>query len=83
MTFEVLLSDRAAKELGKLPRKVQVRLVNKLEQAAEDPARFFRRMTGEDAHRLRVGDYRVLADIGAEDRRILVHRIGHRRTIYG
>lgn len=82
MTFEILLSERASKELGKLPREVQVRVVAKLEEAADDPARHFRRLTGEDVHRLRVGDYRVIADVDAEAERILVHRIGHRRNIY-
>lgn len=82
MKFEVQFSDRAVRDLHALPTGVQARVIRKLHDAAEDPARFFRRLAGARAFRLRVGDYRVLADIDSGRRIIQVAHIAHRRNVY-
>lgn len=82
MTFAVRLSERALKDLSRVPREVQGRILRKLEEAARDPARFFRRLAGERVHRLRVGDYRVLAEIVPRERIIRVQHVGHRKNVY-
>lgn len=83
MSFDVQFSDRARRDLRALPRDLQFRVVAKLEEASGDPARFFRRLTGAGTYRLRVGDYRVLADIDPESRTIKVAHVGHRKNVYG
>lgn len=82
MTFEVQFSERAIRDLRALPRDLQARVVAKLEEAAGDPARCFRRLAGARTYRLRVGDHRILADIDANDRTIRVSHIGHRKNVY-
>lgn len=82
MKFAVQFSDRAAKDLAALPHQMQRQIVRKLEEAAVDPARFFRRLSGARAYRLRVGDYRVLAEVLPEERLVRVGHIGHRRNVY-
>lgn len=82
MRFQVQFSERALRDLRSLPRDVQARVVRKLEEAAEDPARFFRRLAGARTYRLRVGDYRVLADIDSGANALRVAHIGHRRNVY-
>lgn len=39
-------------------------------------------LSGEKAWRLRVGDYRVVADISLSERTIAVVGVGHRKNIY-
>ena len=47
-----------------------------------DPHRFFVRLVGRTEYKLRVGDYRVIADIEENRRVIVVRSLGHRRNIY-
>jgi mRNA interferase RelE/StbE len=82
VTFKVRFSERAVRDLHALPRDLQLRVVAKLEEAAGDPARFFRRLAGARTYRLRVGEHRVLADIDAKGRAIKVSHIGHRKNVY-
>lgn len=82
MSFEVRISERALKDLSRVPREVQGRILRKLEEAARDPARFFRRLTGERVYRLRVGDYRIFAEILPRERVIQVQHVGHRKNVY-
>jgi mRNA interferase RelE/StbE len=80
--FEVRFSRRAAKDLAKLPRDDQVRVLKKLEDAAKDPARFFMPLKHGDGFRMRVGDLRVLAHVQADAHVIVVAAIGPRENIY-
>ncbi|WP_462330376.1 type II toxin-antitoxin system RelE family toxin [Thiohalocapsa halophila] len=41
-----------------------------------------KRLTGRDAYRMRVGDYRVLYEIEDQQLVVLVVDVGHRREIY-
>ena len=82
MSFDVQFSERALRDLRGLPRDAQARVVAKLEEAAADPARFFRRLAGARTYRLRVGDYRVLADIDPESKTIKVAHVGPRKNVY-
>ena len=82
MRFEVRFTDRARTDFGTIPPEVRGRIARKLHQAARDPSRFFRKLAGVRAYRLRVGDYRVLADLDAKTRTIHVLHIGHRRNVY-
>lgn len=58
------------------------RVMKKLEIAAKDPERYFRRLSGSTEYKLRIGDYRLLSLLLHGERRILIERIGHRATIY-
>jgi mRNA interferase RelE/StbE len=39
-------------------------------------------LTGSDAYRIRVGDYRVVYGVSDADLLVLVTRIAHRRDVY-
>lgn len=39
-------------------------------------------LSGEDAYKLRVGDYRVIVDWEREEDTVYVLTVGHRRNIY-
>ena len=81
--MQVLLSERAKKDLKKLDSTARQRIIDKLQLYAADPkalANQVKKLVGDPFLRLRVGDYRVLF---TEDG-IIVHvaRVGHRRDIY-
>jgi len=75
-------SQRGLKDLQALDVPVARRVVKKLEQAATDPARFFKRLAGGDDHKLRIGDYRLLALLSHDTRTILVETVDHRSRVY-
>ena len=40
------------------------------------------KLTGRDAWRMRVGDYRVVYEVLDEDSQVVVMHVGHRRDVY-
>jgi len=44
--------------------------------------RSFMMLSGEKVWRMRVGDYRVVADISLSGRTLAVIAVGHRKSIY-
>ncbi len=40
------------------------------------------KLTAEEGHRLRVGDYRVLYRMDDPNRQVFVYRVKHRRDVY-
>ena len=66
--------------LNKLPKDIRKRIYDKITSTKENPFRFFERLVSKKAYKLRVGDYRVVADIDRE--KIRVTLIGHRKNIY-
>jgi len=77
---ELIIDTDAAKEFAKLPETVKRRILSKLLMAKDEPHRYFSRLVGRDDYRLRVGDYRVIADL--EPTRIVVTAVKHRREAY-
>ena len=80
--YEVIIEDDAMDFLGTLPKSIYERIINKLESSSIDPFHYFIRLVERDDYKLRVGDYRVIADIDEFSRIIKVTKIGHRRNIY-
>jgi len=82
MIYEILLSESARNQLKKLDYPVQERILYALERIRIKPERYVKKLVGDPAYRLRVGDYRVLLDIDKSRLLVLVIKIGHRRDIY-
>jgi mRNA interferase RelE/StbE len=80
--FVVRISEKAKDDLKKLPKDIQQRIINKLTISQENPFHYFTRMEGRTDYKLRVGDYRVLADIKPNEHFIDVTKAGHRKNIY-
>lgn len=77
---EVLLSERARDRLSDLETEVKERIKDALRELTPD--RDLSRLSGEDVYKLRVGDYRVIADWDREEGKVYVLTVGHRRNIY-
>lgn len=80
--YNLLYSALALKQLSKLPKEIQERILAVLERARVRPEAHFERLVGEPTYKIRAGDYRVIADIKHERVEILVIEVGHRKNIY-
>ena len=81
---EIEISQSAEKQLRKLPRKEQARIVEAIVPLASDPRpRGARKLSGyNDVFRIRVGHYRILYSVSSERLVIIILKIGHRRDVY-
>lgn len=87
MTWKVEFDNRARKELRKLDKQTQDRILkwireNLATEAAPRRTGKILRGTMRGLWRYRVGDYRIISQIQDANILILVVRIGHRSTIY-
>ena len=82
MTYEIVFSDKAFKQLKKLEPETQQRIIKVLERIRIRPESFVTKLLGDPGLRLRVGEYRVIVDIDKDKLLILVIYIGHRSRIY-
>jgi len=82
MTYEIIFSDQALKQLKKLEKIVQGRIIAALERIRIRPQAYVTKLVGDPGYKLRVGDYRIIMDIDNKKLTILVLKAGHRRNIY-
>jgi mRNA interferase RelE/StbE len=88
LAYEIEFDPEAVKDLKKLDRSIQVRLLAFLRQRVaplENPRDLGEALTGATLGsywKYRVGDWRIIFDI--QDRRLIVRvlRLGNRRDIY-
>ena len=80
--FEIEFSQLAEKQLSKLPREVQARIISSLERIRINPYPHVKKLVGSPYFRLRAGDYRVILDIQQSRLIIYVIILGHRKHIY-
>ena len=81
MPYQIIWSESASRQLGKLDRSIAKRILDKLEGLREDPKRELRRLVGAPFYRLRVGEYRAIVELVEDKLLILVLRVGHRRSV--
>jgi mRNA interferase RelE/StbE len=82
MTYKLLYTKIAAKDIQKLDTVAKKRLKNKLEIYAKNPLFYAKKLTDFSlgTYRWRIGNYRIIFDIDAKN--IVILRIRHRREIY-
>jgi mRNA interferase RelE/StbE len=83
MTYGIVFSDKALKQLKKMEKKVQERIIAVLERIRIRPEAYVTKLIGYPGYRLRVGDYRVIMDIDNKELHILILKVGQRKNIYG
>ena len=82
MTYEIHFTDKALKQLKKLDKADQERIIKALERIRIRPETYLTKLVGDQGYRLRVGDYRIILDIIEQKLIILVLMVGHRKNIY-
>jgi len=84
MMYQIEFTTRATKNLKKIDKKYQIRIIEKLEILAQDPknAANVKALKGGGFYRLRVAYYRVIYELNNNELIILVIDINHRKNIY-
>jgi mRNA interferase RelE/StbE len=81
--YSVFLRRSAAGELGRLPKKDLVRMIERI-RALEGDARpaGCEKLSAQERYRVRQGDYRIVYEIDDKARTIDIVKIGHRSEVY-
>lgn len=87
MTWQIELTDDAAKQLKKLDRHEAKQITDYLRKRVEvldDPRQLGKPLKGNlsTLWRYRIGDYRVMCELQDDALIVLVVRLGHRKVIY-
>ena len=77
---EIIFDKKAIDFLKKLPKDKRRRIYSKIISTKEKPSHFFERLKSRKEYKLRIGDYRAIADI--THKRIEILMIGHRKRVY-
>lgn len=80
--YLLLFDKKALLNLEKLPNDIKNRIVEKLKKSKNNPHHYFKKLTKRKEYSLRVGEYRVIADINDSKIQILILLVDHRRRIY-
>ncbi|MGE4298449.1 MAG: type II toxin-antitoxin system RelE/ParE family toxin [Desulfovibrionaceae bacterium] len=88
MAWRIEFADTARKDLAKLDKQAQARILRFLRERvapSQHPTDFAaplkRDLSG--LWKIRVGDYRLIVEIVDEQVLVLVLKVGHRRRVYG
>lgn len=82
--YRVEVSATAERQIAKLHRPDQIRILRAVRALADDPTpQGARKLTGyDDVWRVRVGVYRILYSLDRGRLLVLVFKVGHRRDVY-
>ena len=81
--YSIEFTQTAEKQFDKLPKEVQIRIINVFERIKIRPFHFIKRKEGTPYFIMRIGDYRAVLDIKTDILVIYVMEVGHRKNIYG
>ena len=82
MVWKLAWSTDAASFMSKLDQKEAQRISDKLESTLENPQHFFKRLTGQDDCKLRIGEYRALVLLLHAEQVVFVEKVDHRKRVY-
>jgi mRNA interferase RelE/StbE len=82
--YEVVFTPAAERQLGKMPRAVQRRIIMRLDVLPMDPRPAgVKKLHGHDGHyRLRVGDWRIIYVIDDPTQTLTITKVAHRSDAY-
>ena len=83
MRYSVDILRSAQKQLSKIDRQDQPRIIAGIKSLADTPRPpGCKKLSGRPAWRIRIGSYRVIYEIDDSCLRVLVVATGHRKEIY-
>lgn len=80
--YELRFDPDAIEFMQKTEKVIAKRIWNKLMAVKSEPHRYFIRLTSRSDYKLRVGDYRIIADIDDAAKIIEITFICHRSKVY-
>ena len=88
--YIIEFTNKAEKDLGKLPKQTILRILDKIAKLSDDPrpsghkklTDFHVSNSPDDLYRIRIGDYRVIYSIEDEIIKITVVKVAHWKEVY-
>ncbi|OGH10111.1 MAG: hypothetical protein A2152_02315 [Candidatus Levybacteria bacterium RBG_16_35_6] len=82
MSYKLLYTNTAFKDIKKLDIVAKKRIGKKIEEFSKDPFSTSKKLVNSSigSYRWRIGNYRVIFDI--DNKNIVILRVGHRKEIY-
>lgn len=80
--YSIKIEENAERFLKKIPKKDSDIILNKIYSLRDNPFRFLKRLKAHKLWRLRVLKYRVIVDVVVSGNKIVVLRIGYRKSVY-
>ena len=83
-TFSVEVTSTAERQIRRLARADQIRVVRAIQALGRDPRPpGYRKMTGlDDVFRVRIGRYRVIYSVADRVLTVIVLKVGDRKVVY-
>lgn len=82
-SYELKISQKAVKELNRLPEPIFSRIGSAIESLVKNPfPSGSKRLVSWPGFRIRIGDYRVLYEVNTRKKLIIIYRVGHRKDVY-
>ena len=81
--YRLAFKKSVAKDLRDIPKKDVARILECLEEMAEDPrGAGCEKLSGKERYRIRQGGYRIIYEIQDDVLVVVVVKIAHRRDVY-
>ena len=82
MSYQIIITKRAKKDIDKLDVVAKKRLKKALLKLGEEPIKLSKKLIDLKIgqYRYRIGDYRIIFDL--DSNKLIILRVGHRREIY-
>lgn len=81
--YELRFKPSVAKDLRDIPHADVQRILSRIETLRDDPRPpGSEKLSAQERYRLRQGDYRILYTIDAQEVRVEIVKVGHRREAY-
>ena len=82
-SYELRIKRSAEKELRAASRPDLPKLINRIQSLAHEPRPpGCQKLSGQDAYRIRQGDYRIIYTVDDQVRMIEIVKVGHRKEVY-
>jgi len=81
--YSIIYKKTSEKELLTVPKEYALKIRDAINRLAANPfPRGSKKLSGADAYRIRIGNYRVIYTVESSRLIILVIKIAHRREVY-
>lgn len=84
MMYHVYITEKAFKQLSKLPKPIQKKISENIDALSDNPrpAQSKKLKGYDDLYRIRIADYRVVYEIVNQQVLITILRVAHRKDVY-
>ncbi len=81
--YSVLVKKTAAEELGRIPKKELLKIIERIRSLEEYPRPFgCEKLSAQERYRIRQGNWRIVYSIDDDARAVEIFKIGHRKEVY-